>query len=186
MAEFIGPVMPPRIRRARNIKKGRLSAREFNKALSDWALTAIDDHVEQVTQWLAFETLKRSVKRTPVDTGRARGGWHVTIGMPSSSSPSGKDPAGGNTVNAGHAKILTSKPFQVIWISNNVEYIRILEEGGFVPSDPGPSKTGGSASKAGRKARKGKTLVKGGFSVQAPEGMLGVTLHELATSGVIK
>jgi len=186
VAAFIGPLLPPRIARARRIREGRLSAKQFNKALSDWSLTAIDDHVEQVTQWLAFTALSNIVKRTPADTGRARGGWHVTLGSPSSAATAAKDPSGGSTITTGHATIQQSKPFQVIWISNNVEYIRILEEGGFVPTDPGPSKTGGSASKAGRKARKGKTLVKGGFSVQAPKGMVGITLHELATSGIIK
>lgn len=186
MAAFIGPLLPPRIARAHRIRKGRLSAKQFNKALSDWSLTAIDDHVEKITQWLAFEALRLIVKRTPADTGRARGGWHITLGSPSSASPIAIDTNGVSTVNAGHATILQSRPFQVIWINNNVEYIRILEEGGFVPTDPGPSKTGGSASKAGRKARKGKVLVKGGYSVQAPQGMVGITLQELMTKGVIK
>ena len=187
MADAIqGPPLPPRIARAHRIRHGRLSAKQFNKALSDWALTAVPSHVQQVTHWLAFETLKRVVKRTPVDTGRARGGWHVTINQPSQGGSGTKDESGGGTIEAGWANIQLAQPFQVVWISNNVDYIRILEEGGFVPLNPGPSKTGGSASKAGRKARKGKVLVENGFSVQAPEGMVAITLREMTASGVIK
>lgn len=181
-----GPQLPSRTLRAHRIRKGRLSTKQFNKALSDWSLKAVPADIAKVTQWFAFEALRRIVKRTPADTGRARGGWHVTIGSPSSSATGNKDDSGKTTISSGKATITSAKPYQVIWISNNVEYIRILEEGGFVPTDPGKSKTGGSASKAGRKARKGKILVKGGYSVQAPQGMVGVTMQELMTKGVIK
>lgn len=184
--EVFGPVMPPRIARARRIREQRLTAKQFNKALSDWALTAVPGHVEQVQKFFAFEALRRIVKRTPVDTGRARGGWQVTLNNPASAATGTQDPSGGQAIAEGNAVISVSQPFQVIWISNNVDYIRILEEGGFVPPSPGPSKTGGSASKAGRAARKGKLLVQGGFSTQAPEGMVAITLRELLTAGVIQ
>lgn len=185
MAEVFGPVLPPRIARARRIKEGRQTAREFNKALSDWALTAVPGHVEQVQKYFAFEILRRVVKRTPVDTGRARGGWQVTLNSPSDKKSDTTDPSGGAAIEAGNSVIAGSQPFQVIWMSNNVDYIRILEEGAFVPPNPGPSKTGGSASAAGRKARKGKTLVQNGYSVQAPEGMVAITLREILASGAI-
>jgi len=165
-----------------------MAAREFNKALSDWSTKALPAHVQKVTQWFAFEALKGIVERTPVDTGRALGGWQVTLNSPSDAAggAQGAAPNRSAILKSGQAKIKAARPYQVIWISNNVHYIRILEEGGFVPTDPGPSKTGGSASKAGRKARKGEILVSGGYSVQAPQGMVAVTLLELRSSGVIK
>jgi len=179
-----GSPLAPRVRRARNIKERRLQAREFNKALSDWAIKAVPEDVVKVTKFFAFEALRRIVKRTPVDTGRARGGWQVTLTVPAEGQSSNTD--GKGVVAAGRSVMKAAKPFQVIWISNNVEYIRILEEGGFEPPSPGPSKTGGSSSARGRKARKGKVLVQNGFSTQAPQGMVGITLQELKASGVIK
>lgn len=182
--QTFGPPVPPRLLRAQRIRRGRLNAREFNKALSDWALTATPSAVEQVTKYFALEVLRRVMKRTPVDTGRARGGWQATLTSPATGQSGTNDQ--NNAFAAANATIQSAKPFQVIWISNNVDYIRILEEGGFVPPNPGPSKTGGSSSAAGRKARKGKTLVRDGYSVQAPEGMVAVTLRELLASGVIQ
>jgi len=177
-----GPPLPPnfaRLHRAHRIRRGRHTVAAFNQELTDWANKAVPEHVLRVSKWLAMEALTRIVARTPVDTGRARGGWFVTLSTTSDAPTGAVDPTGGGAINAGASKIGAAKPFQVIWIQNNVEYIRILEEGGFVPTDPGPSKSGGSASKAGREARKGKTLVEGGFSAQAPEGMVAITLREL-------
>jgi hypothetical protein len=172
MAATFGPPLPPRTLRAHRVRRGRLTTRQFNKALSDWALTAIPAHVKQVTQWLALEALTRIVGRTPVDTGRARGGWFVTIGAPSNAPTNATDPNGGAVVGAGAATIVNAPVNSIIWIQNNVDYIRILEEGGFVPTDPGPSSDP-------RKGRTGRTLVSGGYSVQAPQGMVAVTLQEL-------
>ena len=185
MVEF-GPPLPPRLRRAQRIRQKRLTIKQFNDTLSNWALTAVSADVEKVTKYFAFETLRRVVKRTPVDTGRARGGWQVTLNTPAAGSGTSSDAEGQGTVTSGASVISAAKPFQVIWISNNVEYIRILEEGAFEPPNPGKSKTGGSSSKAGRAARKGKVLVRNGYSTQAPKGMVAVTLQEMLAAGVIK
>ena len=61
---------------------------------------------------------------------------------------------------------------QVVYISNNVDHIEVLEDGLYQPPDPGPSKDR-------RKGRHGEILVRGGFSVQAPQGMVKVTIQEI-------
>lgn len=99
--------------------------------------------------------------RTPVDTGRARGNWQVTIDMPARGEANVGDP-----VSAGRGVIDKSPAFCTIWITNTVPYITVLEYGLFDPENPGPNKHG-------------QVLVSGGFSVQAPHGMVGVTLGEL-------
>ena len=78
---------------------------------------------------LALEGLKRVVNRTPVDTGRARGGWQV--GRSDSESDNGNiDGGGASTVASGLSVIdRISIPFGTIVIFNNVEYIVFLEEG---------------------------------------------------------
>ncbi len=66
-------------------------------------------------------------------------------------------------------------PYQITWLTNNLPYIEVLEFGKFVPENPGPSKDP-------RKGRKGRILVKDGYSVQAAQGMARVTLAEIEAS----
>ncbi|SEP80143.1 Bacteriophage HK97-gp10, putative tail-component [Treponema bryantii] len=110
--------------------------------------------IKEVRKSYAFALYSSIVRKTPVDTGRARGNWQVTVGSPASGkveekrkSPKPKsqmpDPQGDES----------------IFITNNLEYIEKLEYGGY----PNPPKNGS-----------GKTV--GGYSKQAPNGMIGVTL----------
>lgn len=122
---------------------------------------------------IAMELLRRVVKRTPVDTGRARGNWQITVGKPATKALDVSGPgAGAQAVAQGVAALTTLPPYSIVWLSNNVPYITVLEFGQFEPPNPGPSKDP-------RRGRFGRTLVKDGFSVQAPRGMLNLTLAEI-------
>jgi hypothetical protein len=113
------------------------------------------------------------IARTPVDTGRARASWIVTVG---GRSPHNRSvPAEGSyaelkshngavahgTAAAGQA-LAGLQPGQTVWISSALPYILVLEFGGY----PNPPKGGA-----------GKSV--GGFSRQAPRGMVRVTFEEL-------
>ena len=143
----------------------------FNAELTRWAKQRLPEEVKRVTTAVALEALTRIVGRTPVDTGRARGGWQVAIGSPAAGEGE-NDQNGTNTVSRGSATIRSAPPFSDVHITNNVEYIDILENGGFDPPDPGPSKDR-------RPGRKGRILVEGGYSTQAPRGMVDLTFQEL-------
>lgn len=112
------------------------------------------EQIKDVQRGFAFNLYSSIVKKTPVDTGRARGNWNI--------SPDKDD----TTVKERTTPQYTSKE-QVkapsgdgsIFISNNVPYICKLEYGGY----PNPPKKGN-----------GKTT--GGYSTQAPEGMVGVAM----------
>jgi hypothetical protein len=109
-----------------------------------------------------LEALTRIVKRTPVDTGRARANWQATLNTPSNqSTPHAGKPskpkrtkapalsvAGSEAVARGLAVLDGLKPYSVFWISNNVQYVKYLESGGRM-------------------------------SKQAPRGMVAVTVEEL-------
>lgn len=142
--------------------------RQIEKATEDLTETQL----VAFHQKIALEALGRIVDKTPVDSGRARGNWQLTIGAASRRILDVEDAGGGNTKVAGATQIAALQPFQVVWISNNLPYILVLEHGGFVPPDPGPSKDP-------RKYRFGRVLVQGGYSVQAPQGMVSVTVSEL-------
>lgn len=84
--------------------------------------------VGMVTRKLALGALSGVVMRTPVLTGRARGGWQVSIG-PSSGGEGPLDKGGGSTVTAGAAVIGTHQGYQIIYIENAVPYIGRLNDG---------------------------------------------------------
>lgn len=110
--------------------------------------------IKEVRRAYAFALYSSIVKKTPVDTGRARGNWNVSVGSPDTSTTENTQP---------QFKSAESLPNpngdETIFISNNLDYIEKLEYGGY----PNPPKGG-----------KGKTV--NGFSKQAPNGMVGVTL----------
>lgn len=101
---------------------------------------------------LAIELLSRVVKKTPVDTGRARGNWQLGIDVVPLEVLEDVDKSGGSTITKGLSalKDLRGPGFQTIFLSNNLAYIEALEEGH--------------------------------SQNQAPQGMLAVSIAELSES----
>lgn len=105
-----------------------LNRREFSTALTKAGQEA-GEIALQFQKRLALEGLRRVVQRTPVDTGRARGGWQVAA-IANDAAGGDPDPSGSSTVSAGLSIIdAITIPFGTIVIFNNVEYIVFLEEG---------------------------------------------------------
>lgn len=113
-----------------------------------------DVEIKDVRKNYAFALYSSIVKKTPVDTGRARGNWSITVGHDDTTTSERTTPL---------FKSLQEVPKvegdETIYIHNNLPYITKLEYGGY-PKNP----KGGS----------GKTI--NGYSKQAPEGMVGLTL----------
>lgn len=152
----------------------------FNLELDRIAKTLPEEQVTTVHRALTLDALTRIVQRTPVDLGRARGNWQTTIGAPAENVLEIVDKEGGATISKGASVASKIPPFSQSFISNNVDYILVLEEGGFIPKDPGPSKDPRGKPGSGKKGdRWGRVLVRGGFSVQSPQGMVAVTFEEL-------
>ena len=150
-----------------------LDLTDFNKTVEGF-LDRIPVRVSLAQRKIALDLLAGVVRRTPVDTGRARGNWQLSIGHPAKGVLDRKMTKRNKTIKEEQAKLKKLPPFGVVWLSNNLPYIEALEFGKFVPKNPGPSKDS-------RKKRKGKTWVKGGYSVQAPKGMVRVTLAQIAS-----
>lgn len=111
--------------------------------------------VKEVRRKFAFGLYAGIVKKTPVDTGRARANWNISVGKVDDSVTDEKKKTGTKYKE----KDIKVDGDESIFISNNIEYITKLEYGGY----PNPPKNG-----------TGKT--EGGFSKQAPNGMVGVTV----------
>lgn len=103
-----------------------------------WSLPPLDWHDDQVVnehrklvQAVGVELGSRLVRRTPVDTGRARGGWIPSISKPSGAVSRALDPSGNGAIRAITQTFASSKvpAYPVLYISNNVEYIGALNDG---------------------------------------------------------
>jgi hypothetical protein len=83
----------------------------------------------QVGRKVALELFRRVIYKTPVDTGRARANWQVTIGTPAAGTIEIDDTNGGATMSKATAASAGFKAGDTIYLTNNLPYIRRLEEG---------------------------------------------------------
>tara|TARA_R110000823_G_scaffold274081_1_gene393047 strand:- start:1459 stop:1905 length:447 start_codon:yes stop_codon:yes gene_type:complete len=129
--------------------KGRT---KVDKALQQTKAKASDD-----IRGVYFIGLSAIIKQTPVDEGRARNNWFLTIGMPFSlTSGRGASKSGSSSFRS-----LQEIPEYVmnkkVYFTNNLPYIETLEYGRY----PNPNKG---------------TETAGGFSNQAQGGWVRTTL----------
>ena len=105
----------------------------------------ISGAVDRVVIQIAGNIVQRVVLATPVDTGRARGGWLAAVG----SAPSGlgsPDAGGQSTISRAKSGMSSRTGDQTIYITNNVAYIGFLNAGS---SAQAPSNFVAQAVKAG-------------------------------------
>ncbi len=124
---------------------------------------------------VTLEVLNRTILKTPRDRGVLVNNWFTSVGNPSSETTESEDLTGSQAINRAVQAMAGFEAGPTIWVSNNSPYAAVWEFGTFIPPDPGPSKDP-------RQDRLGKVLVVGGYSVQAPEGYLGVSIQEVVTA----
>lgn len=106
-----------------------MNANEFNLALRHFSAVDVPEKVRQIHQKVAMEGLRSLVLKTRVKTGRARGNWQVENGNRPSAELETTDKGGMATIAKGAVAIAAVKPFDVTYITNNVQYILPLEDG---------------------------------------------------------
>jgi hypothetical protein len=112
-----------------------------------------DADIKLVIRKITFEAFSRVILRTPVDTGRARANWGVSIGAPQLVyNISAEDKSGTATLAAAANGTQSWKCTGSIFMTNNVPYIGVLEYG---RADGSPG------------------------SKQSPEGMVRITMEEM-------
>lgn len=92
----------------------------------------VDRRQEFVIRFIGLELVRRVATETPVDTGRARGNWQVSIGAPKPGVIDRADasPGASSVIAEASASLALGSLFDAdIWISNNLPYIVRLEEG---------------------------------------------------------
>jgi hypothetical protein len=124
---------------------------------------------------IVLEIHSRTVLKTPTDAGILKNNWYLTIGSPSGEMTESEDPSGTAVISRAIAAAQGFKLGQSLWLTNNSPYAVVWEFGTFVPPDPGPSKDP-------REGRLGVVLVQGGYSLQAPQGFLGISIEEVVSA----
>lgn len=132
-----------------------------------------------VLRKIALDLFSMVVKRTPVDTGMLRANWQVGIGTQPGGTVDFADKSGARALQDIANKTSTATWGTSIFLVNNLPYATVVEYGDF----PDPPKRGTYV--AAGKTKYGITgpgWVKrsaGGFSKQAPRGMVRVSLAEM-------
>lgn len=114
------------------------------------------------------------VLRTPVLTGRARASWNLSTGAMDLSLPAatGKGGSYGSLTPEQAVSALQGLGlYDVVWISSGLPYITVLEYGGY-QNPP-------SLGSWNPKTKQFEVRSAGGFSKQAPAGMVRITLDEI-------
>ncbi|MBT2333622.1 HK97 gp10 family phage protein [Variovorax paradoxus] len=107
----------------------------FAVQLSEFAKKA-GANADLVVKKVAIDILARVVMRSPVDTGRFRGNWQLTVGAPASGNLATEDKGGASTVNAGTAALASFQVGPTIFITNNLPYGPRLEYEGYSKQAP--------------------------------------------------
>ena len=102
----------------------------FQKALEKRLMQIIEKKVPAAYKKIVFDALRGFVLGTRVDTGRARGGWQVTLNRPekSSSDEVVLDKTGSKSLNNGLQRLSKVKNTDIVYVQNRVKYIGKLEQ----------------------------------------------------------
>lgn len=124
-----------------------------------WIDNTLEDggKINRIYRKLALDMMSRIVLRTPVDTGRARGAWTCALNRDPSSKADRIDKGGGAAMRDIKGAVNMASLSDEIVLFNNVEYIGALENGGLRGNGP-------------------RTV--NGYSIQAPQGMVSVTIAD--------
>jgi len=102
---------------------------QFNRELQDFSRRLLPAQIVLFQKRITLDLLVGIVLDTPVDTGRARGGWQTTLNSPTTQAPDRKDKTGTVAIQEAQRAMANLQPFAVVFIQNNVEYIAFLEDG---------------------------------------------------------
>jgi hypothetical protein len=97
--------------------------RAFNLPLEKFA-KALNLNLRTVVQRVALDAYTRITLRTPVDTGRARSSWQLSV-----KNPSGAVPPPGTYAAPGPPDVSGITGEEEVWIASNLDYILPLEQG---------------------------------------------------------
>tara|TARA_B100001250_G_C19678722_1_gene734865 strand:+ start:421 stop:822 length:402 start_codon:yes stop_codon:yes gene_type:complete len=108
--------------------KNGLNAKTFNISLDDFEGETLEA-VHKKKRLIGLKVLRGVVLKTPVDTGRARANWQLSINVPKTDVVNSKQKAGTKAITDGNRKLKLMKLGEDVYITNNLPYIGVLERG---------------------------------------------------------
>ena len=115
---------------------------------------------ETVMRSVTLKLFSAIIKASPVDTGRFRMNWQASGSAPASGTTVATDQSGGKAISAVAEYVLKAPDWSEFTLANNLPYANVIEYGGY-PGD-GPNTVGG-------------------FSKQAPQGVVRVNITRFNT-----
>ena len=103
-------------------------AGKYEKSLGQIAVR-LERNLSKAARAYTLQLVNNLVLRTPVDTGRARGSWVVSINQASFELPNLKTKSGSRTINNAAGKLKNYKLGQVVYVQSNLEYMVPLNNG---------------------------------------------------------
>lgn len=85
--------------------------------------------VDLVVQKVTIDLFKSVIMKTPVDTGMARANWTASAGSFGTITVDALDKTGRSSVNAMQAVVSSTKSGGIVYMVNNLPYIKRLEYG---------------------------------------------------------
>lgn len=89
----------------------------------------IESATTRYVRLAAARIARQAILNTPVDTGRARANWRVTVGSPALEATLATDQAGSETVGRAEAAAFVAPAGVEIYITNPVNYVVYLNNG---------------------------------------------------------
>jgi hypothetical protein len=129
--------------------------------------------VDAVAKRFVGEAFSRIIQKSPVDTGNFRNNWNFAVGEPDASNETRT--GGGEGLFAQEIRGTVAAKIKLngetVYLTNSLPYAHVLEYGLY----PNPPKLG--SKKRGEVGYAIHTI--GGYSMQAPHGMVRVTVAEI-------
>lgn len=98
-----------------------------------------EDRMEGLVRAIVIELFTSVIMDTPVDTGRLRGNWQISIREPKTGTVNVTDPSGGNTVKKVEDLVagadISASDIQ-FFLSNNLPYASRIEFDGYSKQAP--------------------------------------------------
>lgn len=114
--------------------KAQAALNKFTLALDEFVKVQVPKKALAVQQKIALDALRLVVKKSPVDTGRFRGEWQLSLTRTTKLTNRldkrrrGTNP-NGDVVAQEAANIASADPYGVIWLTNALPYAEALENG---------------------------------------------------------
>lgn len=127
--------------------------------------------VDLVAKKIVGELFGRIIERTPVDTGRLRANWNLSVDTPNTAT----NMPGGTSIDFAKSMKNRVEAMDIaghqVYLSNGLPYAAVVEYGGY----PNPPKYGSK-----KRGEDGMAIhVINGYSMQAPHGMVRVSIAEI-------